>query len=147
MSGQVLLDSNVLLAALFEDDQDHDRGFEIVDGIDRGELPEGLVLSYALPEVLHPVQQSHGFERARDVLRRFEQSPRFHIEWLPKAQFQASLGVWERSAGANGAEFVDTAIVQFMRSNDIEYVYSFDDDFDEFDGITRLNTAVDPFEP
>lgn len=34
-----------------------------------------------------------------------------------------------------------------MLSNDIEYVYSFDDDFDAFDGITRLNTATDPFTP
>lgn len=147
MSGRVLLDSNVLIAALFEDDGEHRRGFEIVEGIDSGELPEGIVLSYALPEVLHPIQQSHGFERARDTLQRFERSPRFHIEWLPKAQFQASLGVWQQSTGTNGAEFVDTTIAQFMRSNDVEYVYSFDEDFDEFEGITRLNTAVDPFEP
>ncbi len=41
----------------------------------------------------------------------------------------------------------DAVLVSFMRSADIKHIYSFDGDFDEFDDITRLNAAVDPFEP
>jgi len=34
-------------------------------------------------------------------------------------------------------------IVAYVKRTDIEYTYSFDDDFDRFDDITRLTTAVD----
>ena len=34
-------------------------------------------------------------------------------------------------------------IVAYVKRTDIEYTYSFDDDFDRFDNITRLTTAVD----
>jgi len=32
-----------------------------------------------------------------------------------------------------------------MQRENIEYLYSLDDDFDEVDGITRLETADNPF--
>ena len=34
-----------------------------------------------------------------------------------------------------------------MLTEEIECLYSFDNDFDQFDGITRLATATDPFAP
>ena len=34
-----------------------------------------------------------------------------------------------------------------MQREDIEYIYSFDDDFDVFDDVTRLTTAANPFNP
>lgn len=33
----------------------------------------------------------------------------------------------------------------YMLSEGLEYIYSFDDDFDAIEGITRLDTAVNPF--
>jgi predicted nucleic acid-binding protein len=33
-----------------------------------------------------------------------------------------------------------------MRRTGIEYLYSFDDDFDRVEWITRLDTATDPYE-
>ena len=35
--------------------------------------------------------------------------------------------------------------VAFMRGADIEYIYSFDDDFDGVEGIERLNAPVNPY--
>ena len=32
-----------------------------------------------------------------------------------------------------------------MEREGIEYLYSFDDDFDSLDAVTRLNTADNPF--
>jgi len=32
-----------------------------------------------------------------------------------------------------------------MEREGIEYLYSFDDDFDALDAVTRLNTADNPF--
>lgn len=37
-------------------------------------------------------------------------------------------------------------MVAYMQRTDLEYVYSFDDDFDWFEEITRLATADDPFD-
>jgi hypothetical protein len=34
-----------------------------------------------------------------------------------------------------------------MQRQDLEYIYTFDDDFDHFDGITRLTSVSNPFEP
>jgi predicted nucleic acid-binding protein len=70
---EALVDSNVLFAFRNSDDQYHDRARAIVEGIDEGELPRGIVTSYVF--------------------------------------------------------------------------YSFDDDFDEFESITRLTTADNPFGP
>jgi predicted nucleic acid-binding protein len=39
----------------------------------------------------------------------------------------------------------DTITVAYMQRQGLEYIYSFDDDFDEFDGIIRLNSDENPF--
>ena len=41
--------------------------------------------------------------------------------------------------------FGDTTIAASMKREGIQYLYSFDDDFDTLDGITRLETADNPF--
>ncbi|QSG08045.1 PIN domain containing protein [Halapricum desulfuricans] len=41
--------------------------------------------------------------------------------------------------------FGDATIAAYMERKGIEYLYSFDDDFDTIDGITRLETPDDPF--
>ena len=41
--------------------------------------------------------------------------------------------------------FVDSTIAAYMEREGIEYLYSFDDDFDALDGVTRLDTADNPF--
>jgi predicted nucleic acid-binding protein len=40
----------------------------------------------------------------------------------------------------------DALLVAAMTTDDIEYCYSFDDDFDGIDGVTRLATASNPYE-
>ena len=41
--------------------------------------------------------------------------------------------------------FGDATIAAFMERTELEYLYSFDDDFDVLDHVTRLETAVNPF--
>ena len=45
-----------------------------------------------------------------------------------------------------GLSFGDATIAAYMGREEIERLYSFDDDFDALDGITRLETADDPFD-
>jgi len=42
--------------------------------------------------------------------------------------------------------FGDATIAAYMERTGIEYLYSFDDDFDGIEGISRLETANNPFE-
>ncbi|MFT4922005.1 MAG: putative nucleic acid-binding protein, partial [Haloarculaceae archaeon] len=41
--------------------------------------------------------------------------------------------------------FGDATIAAYMDRTGIEYLYSFDDDFDQLGWITRLDTADNPF--
>jgi predicted nucleic acid-binding protein len=43
--------------------------------------------------------------------------------------------------------FVDGCIVGYMRTADISYLYSLDDDFDAIDDIYRLETSMNLYDP
>ncbi|WP_269845484.1 PIN domain-containing protein [Halopenitus persicus] len=45
----------------------------------------------------------------------------------------------------DGLSFGDATIAAYMEREDLEYLYSFDDDFDAIDRITRLETPNNPF--
>jgi len=45
----------------------------------------------------------------------------------------------------DGLSFGDATIAAYMQREGIEYLYSFDDDFDTLDGIMRLETTDNPF--
>jgi len=46
----------------------------------------------------------------------------------------------------DGLAFGDATIVAYMQREGIEYLYSFDDDFDAVGSVTRLATAANPFQ-
>lgn len=141
---RAVVDSNVLYGRFNTQDELHEQAREIFDAMDRATLPQGVIVSTALPEVLNPAQKQAGQAAATDFLNRIQRSSGFTVEWLSRDSYEKALG--ERKS-RSGVEFTDVAIAQFMRSRDVEYIYSFDDDFDEFGKITRLNSAVNPFEP
>lgn len=141
---RVVVDSNVLFGRFSARDEYHDRATAIFDAIDRTELPQGVIVSMLLPEVLNPIQKLAGHDAATEFYRRLRGSTGFRVEWLSRETHGKALADWQNHSGA---ELTDAAVVRFMRAAGIEYIYSFDDDFDGFDGITRLNAPVDPFEP
>jgi predicted nucleic acid-binding protein len=44
-----------------------------------------------------------------------------------------------------GLAFGDATIAAYMEREGIEYLYSFDDDFDAIESITRLESSDNPF--
>lgn len=139
---RALLDATVLIAAADADDADHDVGLEILRGVDHGELPTGVVTNEALLETLNYVEERLSHERAVDLLDRFVRGSHFELPYNPKKNYGLGRSLFRDTAGLNFGDCMQTA---FMQSRGIEYVYSFDDDFDEVDGIDRLNSAVDPY--
>lgn len=141
---EAVVDSNVVYAFRMQRDQYHERARDIVVAMDRGDLPRGRVTNYALPEILNPIGKRADHERAVETLEFLAESGGFRIRHLAQDDLTRGRALFRRE---EGIELPDAITVAHMRRTDTGYVYSFDDDFDRFDGITRLNAATNPFDP
>jgi len=138
----VAVDANVLIAARLARDQNHDRGEAITTAIDQGQLPTGIVLSDVLEEVINYLQARGGHDIAVETLDALIESSGFELTQTSKADFEAGRSVFRRY---DSLSLTDAIIVAAMQRAEIEYLYSFDDGFDEVAEITRLTTPDSPF--
>jgi predicted nucleic acid-binding protein len=139
----VPLDTNVIFASASARDEYHDRAREIVQAIDHGDLPDAIVTNYVVAETLNLAREKLGSDTASAVLDRLVEGAHFEIHHAPKADFTAGQALFRQYSGLS---FVDSTIAAFMDREDIEYLYSFDTDFDAIEGITRLETAANPYD-
>lgn len=141
---RALVDTTVLFAAAYRRDGAHDDALPILRGIDTGGLPEAVVLDYVLAETLNGLTTHAGHEAAVDFLERVEENARFHIDTLSTDAFTAAKGIFRRYEQFS---FVDACIVAYMQTEELEYLYAFDDDFDAAADTSRLDTATNPYQP
>lgn len=139
---EALVDANVLFGAFNERDQYHDRALPMVRAFDRQELPRAHVTTLVLPEVLNPTQKREGHDYALDVLGRLSKSAGFTIQHPTQKEVSQGEAIFQTVLDI---EYTDCITVAYMRSRDLEYIYSFDEDFDEFEDISRLNAVTNPF--
>ena len=137
-----LLDTNVLFASASARDEYHGRAQEIISGIDHGKLPEAIITNYVLAETLNLAGERLGPEMANQILDRLIEGTHFEIVHAPKADFNAAQALFRQYSELS---FVDSTIAAYMDRKDIEYLYSFDDDFDAVNALSRLDTADNPF--
>jgi len=142
MMAVTLLDTNVLFASASARDEYHDRAREIIRGIDHGTLPDAIITNYVVAETLNLIGEKLGADAASGMLARLVEGAHFEVEHAPKADFNAAQAIFRQH---DALSFVDASIAAYMERADIEYLYSFDDDFDAVDGLTRLDTAENPF--
>jgi predicted nucleic acid-binding protein len=76
------------------------------------------------------------------VYQRIEGSAGFEVVHAAKKDYTAAVELFKTY---DGLSFVDATIAAYLHREGIEYLYSFDDDFDVLDDPTRLNTATEPF--
>jgi hypothetical protein len=141
---RALLDTSVLFAAAYRRDETHERARPILTGVDDGRLPEAVVLDYVLAETLNGLTTHAGHEAAVDLLDRIEANTRFHVDSLSADGFSTGKALFRQHAPLS---LVDACIVAHLRTAGLEYLYAFDDDFDAADGLTRLTTPTNPYEP
>lgn len=139
---EAVVDSNVIFAFRSARDQYHNRATEIVEAMDRGTVPRGDVTNYTLPEICNPIMKRAGHGHAIETLEFLAKSGGFRIRHLAQKDLYRGRTLFRQ---ANGVELTDAILVAYMRRIGLEYIYSFDDDFDRFGDVTRLTTAVDPF--
>lgn len=137
-----LVDSNVVIGRASVSDDVHEPSTEIVSGIDHGELPTGRLTNYVVAETLNFLRERRGQAYATDVYERLNESSGFEIVHASRSDFTTAVEIFQRH---DGLSFVDATLVAYARRTDVEYCYSFDDDFDAVEGITRLNAATDPY--
>jgi predicted nucleic acid-binding protein len=136
-----VIDSNVLIAYALSRDQNHDRGSEIVRGVDGRKLPDCVLTNYVLGEVLNYIHNRAGQDTALDTLERVDRSPGFSIDHCARRDFIEGKKLFRKY---DRLTFIDSITAAYMQREGINYLYSFDDDFDGVDGVTRLEEAVVP---
>jgi predicted nucleic acid-binding protein len=137
-----LLDTNVLFASASARDEYHEQSREIIREIDHGSLPAAVVTNYVVAETLNLTGEKLSPKAASGMLDRLVEGAHFEVEHTPKADFNAAQAIFRRY---DGLSFVDATIAAYMDREDIDYLYSFDDDFDALNGVTRLDTAENPY--
>ena len=139
---RAVVDTTVLLARKVDTDAHHELAREIVGGIDRGELPTGEVTDTVTIETSNWLHTRADSAAATDMLDRLVEGAHFELVDSPAPVFDDARRIFRRY---DGLAFGDAMLVGFMRHHDREYIYSFDDDFDAVDGITRLNAPENPY--
>lgn len=136
------IDTSVLYAAADGSDQRHEAAIPILRGIDDGSLPEVVVLDFVLAETMNGLTRRLSHEVAVDFLERLETNARFSVERVTGEAFSTGKALFRER---HRLSLVDALVVGRMRTHGIEYLYSFDDDFDGLDGVVRLETVENPF--
>ncbi|GGM50800.1 type II toxin-antitoxin system VapC family toxin [Haloarcula argentinensis] len=137
------VDTGVLIGMADADDQHHGTAMEIVRGMDHGELPTGHVTNYVALETLNWIHNRKHQQTAVETYERLNRSAGFEILHAAQKDFTNALGLFETY---DRLSLGDATIVAYMQREGIEYLYSFDDDFDAVNDITRLETPNNPFE-
>ena len=143
----VCIDSNIVLAARNANAKRHDEAKAIFSGIDTGALPRARIINYVTPEILHPIQKRISKAAAAKTLDLLQSSRGFEFVHVSKAVQLYGEELFRTYEASAGPEWVDSILAAYMQHEDIEYIYSFDDDLDVFDDVSRLTTATNPFNP
>lgn len=137
-----LLDTNVLFASASARDDYHEPARAIVRGVDHGELPDALVTNYVVAETLNLTAEKLGPDIANGLLDRLREATHFDIVHATQSDFATAQLTFRRYPELS---FVDATITAYAEREGVEALYSFDDDFDAIDSLTRLSTPDNPY--
>lgn len=140
---RVVVDANVILAARLGQDANHERAESIVSAIDRGHLPTAFVLSDVLTEVLNYLNERASHGAAVATLDALVDGSGFELVRSTKSDLVTARSLFRRYEGLS---LTDAVIAAYIYRADLQYLYSFDSDFDALKELTRLETADHPYE-
>jgi len=137
-----VIDTGVLIGMADSDDEHHRVATEIVRGIDHGDLPTARVTDYIALETLNWIHSRKQHETAVETYERLNQSAGFDVLHAAQKDFTNAVDLFRTYESLS---LGDATIAAYMNREGIECLYSFDDDFDAVQGITRLETPDNPF--
>lgn len=95
-----------------------------------------------LLESLNWIHERQRHDIAVDLKNRLAESAGFELVDCAQKDFFTALELFDTYERLS---FGDATIAAYMQRTGIEYLYSFDNDFDGIEWITRLDTANNPF--
>ena len=98
--------------------------------------------NYVALETLNWIHSRKRHEMAVETYERLNQSAGFELLHAAQKDFAEAVNLFQTYAGLS---FGDATTVAYMQREEIEYLYSFDDDFDTIRGLSRLETPANPF--
>lgn len=137
------VDTSVLVGLSDSDDPRHATATDIVRGMDSGNLPTGHVTNYVVLETLNWIHSRRHRGIAVDLYTRLSESAGFEIRHAPQKDFPRAFELFETYEELS---FGDATIAAYVEREGIDYLYSFDDDFDAVSDLARLDVAENPFE-
>lgn len=137
-----LLDSGIIYADRNRNDSFHEPGHRIMQAAHRGDLPQLRILSHNLIEATNAIQKNLGWERAVETYRYLHHSSQFDLVHPSEDDFVNAQSIFVRE---RELELADALATAYMNRVGLAHIYSFDNDFDRFDQLARLNTDVNPF--
>jgi predicted nucleic acid-binding protein len=136
------VDTNVLVGGRVREDQYHEEALELLRGFDHRDLPRAVVLSSVLEESLNLIGRNVTPEGAVETLDLLDEAAGFEIRHVTEQDLS---GGRRRFRVYDELSLTDAIITAWMDRNDVEYLYSFDDDFDAVEEVTRLDSPHDPY--
>jgi predicted nucleic acid-binding protein len=119
----------------------HERAKEIVRGIDSGDLPRSRVTDYVMVETLNLINERQRHDIAADLFTRLNESAGYELVQAADKDFRRALELFQTYEPLS---LGDATIAAYMERTGIEHLYSYDDNFDGIEWITRFDTATDP---
>lgn len=139
-----VIDSNLLYAWRNRNDELHTPGKDVVEAASNQQLPKLHIPHVFFQETAKHVHNILGYQECINTMDALIADPQFSIIPLKEGDLRRGRALFRRN---NELELPDAIAVAYMRREQIEYIYSCDDDFDRFDDITRLNSAINPHSP
>jgi len=139
-----VIDSNLLYASRNSNDELHAQGDAVVEAASRGELPKMHVPHVFLQEVVKHTHNELGYQESLRTLNALVDDPQFAIITLTDGDLTRGRALFRQDPEL---ELPDAIAVAYMRREQLEYIYSCDDDFDRFTDITRFDTDYNPHSP
>ncbi len=126
----VFVDTGVIVAVRNEDDENHERGKELMKRALKGDFGTVHTSDYVFDEATTLALVRTGDpDLAIDVGKFVANTPRIRMLQVTREDYR---GAWEKfkSLSGEGLSFTDCSTLQLMESNKVEKLMSFDSGFD-----------------
>ena len=140
MARCAVVDTNVWFAWRSENDTFNAEATAITRALDRGHLPTANVPDTVLLETMNALVSKRCHDVAVETYEALERSASVEIVRTHRTDHERARELFTETTVSLG----DARIAAFMERTGVEYLYSFDEDFDRFDWVTRLTTPEDP---
>jgi len=139
-----VIDTNLLYAWRNGNDELHAEGTNVVEAASDGQTPKIHIPDAFFQEATKHIHNELGYHATIKTMDALVADPQFSIVRLTDGDLRRGRALFREH---DKLELPDAIAVAYMRREQIEYIYSHDDDFDRFDDITRFERPIDPRSP